>query len=379
MTEKGHLSLKPIRFTSIEYFGEIGSDQLNTDYILSKLITQNILYSAYHQPKTIPEIADLLAIDPSIVEEEVVFLEANGFMNKISTDKYQTTMFITDISDEVSEVLHQIYSEYAKKICDVYIPFVQKNGADIIADKIYTPENDSNFFMWSFIMFACDKKFSYPSLEEELKKYQTIRSNGEPNIAFTSLIKENNLSYYREKYYTNGSIEHYYTLSEVWPVRVFVYNTCYDDRQHGWGRSVSVDPAYLYHFMAGKLNDKTKYSDIIEGLYKKGYLVSKNGSDYVNTVIISMTPDELNDILPPIPNQLLILKEDLDEKVYNLVKNLHPKQVAEQTDLLYKCFISKNEIIARVLEQLLLNGDLKPITDIQKKTVNMIMFSPTHP
>ena len=427
MIEKGQFSLKPIRFTSIEYFGEIGTEQLNTDYILSKLITQNILYSAYHQPKTIPEIAEILAIEPSIVEEEITFLESNGFINKISANKYLTSMFIVDLSDEISEELHQFYSEYAREICEKYVPLLMENGKwkmdsfqhrevssnsasysasyislepteytetktqrnisvisvlslkNLCVKNFYIPENDINFLMWSIFMFACDHRLSFPTLENELKNYQIIRNCGEANIAFTSLYKEHKLSYIREKYYTNGSIEHYYTLSELWPVRVWVYNTYYDDRQHGWGRSVSVDPAYLYHFIASKLNDKSKYNDIFEGLYKKGYLVSRDDSDYVNMVILSMTSEDLKNVLPPLSNELQALRRELDEKVYDLVKNQFPKQVKEQIDLLYKCCISKNEVLIRVLEQLLLNGVLKPITDIQKKTVNMIMFSPIKP
>lgn len=53
----------------------------DTADFLAKVITQNIAYAAYHQPRTINEIAEEFGINPIFVEDEVAVLEEYGFMD----------------------------------------------------------------------------------------------------------------------------------------------------------------------------------------------------------------------------------------------------------------------------------------------------------
>ncbi|MCL2421940.1 MAG: RNA polymerase sigma factor, partial [Defluviitaleaceae bacterium] len=91
MNEKQHanLHLSPIRLT---HMGSSGNPMpgKGTDFYLSKLIAQNIAYAAYWQPKTISEIAEAIGVPAAFIEDEVAYLEAHSFLDKLAGGKYQT-------------------------------------------------------------------------------------------------------------------------------------------------------------------------------------------------------------------------------------------------------------------------------------------------
>ncbi|MCL2065790.1 MAG: hypothetical protein FWG98_15660, partial [Candidatus Cloacimonetes bacterium] len=230
MTEKGIYSIKPIKLTDIEYLGNLGTDAIQTDYILSKLITQNILYSAYHKPLTISEIAEKLSIEPFIAEEEVNFLAKNGFMEKIAAEKYQTNMYIADIPDETSEIMHALYVKFAENICKNYIPLVFEQLKDYDPKRFYTPNNDFNFLMWAMSMFACNKKIENLEAESKLNQHFVIRADGTENIAYTALVKDFNNSFNKEIYKSYLAVEHEFTAEDLYPIKTWQFNTYYDNR-----------------------------------------------------------------------------------------------------------------------------------------------------
>lgn len=89
----GTLGTEPIRFCNMGHNGCLGNKGDTSDF-LAKVITQNIAYAAYHQPRTINEIAEELGINPIFVEDEVAVLEEYGFMDKLKGGKYRTNIRI---------------------------------------------------------------------------------------------------------------------------------------------------------------------------------------------------------------------------------------------------------------------------------------------
>lgn len=71
---EGTLGTEPIRFVDMGHYGESAGTR-DTAYYLSKVITQNIAYAAYHQPRSVSEIAEELGINPIFAEDEVAALE----------------------------------------------------------------------------------------------------------------------------------------------------------------------------------------------------------------------------------------------------------------------------------------------------------------
>ena len=92
-------------------------------------------------------------------------------------------------------------------------------------------------------------------------------------------------------------------------------------------------------------------------------------------VVSAMSINELADYLPSLPEEIIVQKNELDEKIFELVKPYCPERLQESCKLLYQNSLSHKAIKVRVLEKLLSKGILQPIKDNQKHTVNMILFS----
>ena len=69
MLNKGMLAINPIKFSAITYLGYPSIDFLSISLNLSKLITQNTLYAAFYEPKSIIEISDILGISKDTISE----------------------------------------------------------------------------------------------------------------------------------------------------------------------------------------------------------------------------------------------------------------------------------------------------------------------
>ena len=75
----GKLGIKPIKATSLGHSGNPGSNGGPEHYLRNKL-NLNIVYSVYHEPRTLAEIAEELGVTPVYIEDTVKELEANGFL-----------------------------------------------------------------------------------------------------------------------------------------------------------------------------------------------------------------------------------------------------------------------------------------------------------
>ena len=88
----GRLGIKPIEAINFGHFGNPGSNGA-TEYYLKNKLNLNIVYSVYHEPKTLLEIAEELGVTPVYIEDTVKELEANGFLVMQAGKRY-TTVFL---------------------------------------------------------------------------------------------------------------------------------------------------------------------------------------------------------------------------------------------------------------------------------------------
>ena len=85
----GKLGLKPIRAVSIWHSGTTRANG-GPEYYLNDNLNLNIVYSVYHQPGTIEEIADELGVSPVFIEERTELLEGNGFLVRQAGNRFTT-------------------------------------------------------------------------------------------------------------------------------------------------------------------------------------------------------------------------------------------------------------------------------------------------
>ena len=376
--------IEPIRFDVIDYLGETGRDRYLVEYNLSKLFTQNILFAAYTEPKTPEDISEITGIPKIIVEEEIHYLEKNGFMDEVSKNKYLTYFYITDLSDEVKEKKHNLYMKYAKIVCDKYIPVLYKACKEIfkkpdIIKNVYYPHYDFNFLMWSVVMFALGHKLEFAEPADLLEKFMIKRTDGSSYIPLTTIKREASLNEDSDDLYKAfGEILYDINPPELYPMWIWTINTYYDDRIDDISEMMIYEYSYLYDIMINRVIAENEVLPLIEAVYERGFII-KDKEDYVNMVLTTFSKDEFAGLLPDMPAEFRDLSNELDEAVYNLIQSEYPPHIRELCQAITKRSILSNEIKTRVLKILLENGTLFPLTDIQRKTVCTMMFSSVLP
>ena len=400
MNEKNIFAIKPIKLFNFGNLGHLSPGWIATDYFLSKSITQNILYSAYHEAKSISEIADLLGVKNSIIEEEVYYLEKNGFIdifcppnhkshisNTKSELKYLTHFLIHDFTAEVFEERNKIFTQFANTICETYIPQLLNTLSPFphpLSNKLYTPNNDQNFLLWSLISFACQNKFNIPTINQNLEKHFVKRNDGSENLPFATLKKNFELSYDEDKYFSSrcGMILNERQYGQDY-LRVWQYNTYYDNRNTDWLQAFYYKYVYLYRTKICPEHSFDDKNDRLEKIIRHNFFVAQEmhplnplekENDFVNMVVTTLTFEELLSLFPPISQEMIELNSQLGEKIYQISKSQYPPHLKELCHAFCHKAISSDDMIVRILENLVSKGVLKPLNEVQKPTVNMIMF-----
>ena len=376
------VGVRPIRFASLSHFGRLGSKGEDTRTYLHKLITQNIAYSAYHEAKTINEIAKELNVATAYVEDEIDILVDYGYMDKIAGNRYQTNILITQTTPEILNEKHEIYTKYAKIACDMYIPLLIReskkvfnlfNGKD---RRVYTPKDDSNFFLWNIITFVCSHKLIHDEKSLlMLNKFLVKRKNGGENIALACGDYRN---FEWDKLIFDKDLLDFYgdlTLQKGDDLRAWQLGSRFDIRDESNQYCFVENFAdILYEHITRKL---TKTPDNVykyKALYDHDYLISDGVDDYVNIVVSSMKFPEFIEKFPSMPKGLKKFGKQLDEEIYNIDKVLYPKHLQDLCRAANLNSLSSTHIRFYILKQLFEDGVLKSLTENQKKTVNTIMF-----
>ena len=378
---KETIGMNPIRFSSIRQIGVPGYEGPTVSDDLSKLIVQNIIFVAYNHPKSITEIAKEIGIPSAFIEDEILYLESNGYLNKLSGGKYLSNVYIQKITKEVAEKSHLLYSQYAKIICDEYIPSLFEAMKKYDKQKIYVPNDDFNFLMWSIVTFSIGRKFGILDWYENIKKYRVKRINGGENIAYAFLEEDFNLeelNYDYKKYLTNVPTNTSYIHRE-YPVHYSQLNTFYDSRNYATSDIKNTDYYNIYDYMNGKISKTFSNIDKFKRLYDIGFLVYEEDQDLINLIVTTMTWNELIEIFPKPDKKFKSIGQKFDKEIYELHKNLYPPHMQGLCKDWNINKLASEETRVRVLEQLLKRGVLKPLTDDQKRTVNTIMFADVLP
>ena len=372
MNEKWTFSIKPIKFEKLGYYGIIGRDVISTEYELCKLITQNILYSSYHEPKSFDMISDLLGINTDIVIEAAEYLEEMDFITKISKDEILSNIYISDFSKEILENRHVIFTKYAKLIYESYLPdlcsFIENlfevyHSQDIkkLANKdvIFAPDSDLNFFRWTITNFALCHKLGIPECLNGISTFYTKRKDGGNNVVFTSIKNQFKLNFNSELFESSREDLINVLINEMTKISIWRYNTFYDDREKDIRMYITDYYKPYYEIIRNfVLNDKNEMRDEIE-----------------NMLISSMPKNDLVSKLPSIPEHFYKLNQELAKEIFEVSRDSFPKRFHDLCYAICLNSLSSIDIKNRIIEMLLENKVLKPLSEQQKKTVNMILFT----
>lgn len=375
MTETKNLKVNPIKFTNMGHNGCPGTKGDTSDMFNTRL-KQNIAWSCYWQAKTLEEISRDVGVPSIYVADELAKLVEYAYIDKMDNSKnpkYRTNMYITDSRNYPYDKYEKMYQEAAKYFCDNFYPKVfELFDSDENNWGFFTDDNDKNFMKYSLVMLCCN--FAYCEFHETYwKKHHQLsvkRCDGGDFIAHAVLSddceKENTDN---DPYWSCGSMS--YGTADYQKISV---DCRFSNRSAlTWRDDLSSDWESLYKFIKSG-NDKNALEiEEYKRLCDKVYIVD----DKVQVMsMISMSDNKYQDLeniikekTASISKNIMRYCEDFDKRHYELGKSYYPEHILPIFKLYSTNSLSGGNFIPYLIEEMLERGMLKPLTDLQKKSV----------
>lgn len=366
----GNLGINPIKFGDMGHTGSPGEKGDTRDF-LTKVITQNIAYAAYHKPLSIREIAGELGISPVFIEDEVQLLEEYGFMELLPGGKYRTNMIIFEPSLSEEEELHRLSQSYAKILYEKYYKSFLDLERIMKEIGVYYPDSDYNCLLWSLIPYA-NRFLDFPENDKiEGAEVMVYRKDGGKYIAMAVLDKQIDVPFEQEKFicmYMMRRAEDGNNI-EGWQVSNY-----WSGRAHDWRDNKYSDYVSLMYFIQEKLVESEVTEEVYSRLLEKEYLIKTEEGYKVNIVYIEnkVQMEALEAVFPKPSKEIRKLSLEYDEKVYQIRKIAHPSHMHKAIRYISQGGIRR--LWPYIFEEMLERGDLKEPTKEQKKAISTWMY-----
>lgn len=371
-------AINPIKFTDMGHYGSPGKDNSDTYTMFNSRLKQNIAWSCYWEPKTFTEIARTVGVPIAYVQDELQKLVAYGYIDAIDSTKnpkFRTNMIIFDDRHDRSEKhkfdLSFNFKEIAKKLCESYFPALfddfEKDPSHWGMSCI---DNDLNFMKYSLVMITI-KYLNFSNEQWKIDNLKVARPDGGNFIAISTVADDISsgepldYDYWICGYMTNG-------FEDCNSVQI---QCKYTDRPQNWRENMFTEP--LNKFIKSNCNPDALKLEEYELLRKSGMiydnkvqcvLMEGKANNIWNQVGTHM--DKFKDVI----NSLKDYSKEIDNKMWEAMKNAFPEQAQEFIRLTYACDeIGSQNVIPFVIEEMLSNGMLKELSPVQKKAAMYIL------
>ena len=367
----GELGLNPVKALDISHNGTPGSNG-GPEYYLKDKIDLNIVYSAYKKPRTLNEIAEELGMTPVFVEDRVTKLADNGFLVKKKGEKYISYVEFTGrtYSLENMDRIRDVKLRIAEQLIEKYVPLVRKCIANL--QDVYIPSGNSELLEAAAIMYAlrhkCTLKLGH---SYDYNQYFIKTTDGGCYTVWVDLERECVDPEYKLRnqgdFCVCGSM---WRMSSKYPVKAWSIDSRLDSRTGNWQNNQNRDYEYLYELITGRLTDGPENIDKINRLKERGF-IDDNGRPMI--MIIKGKDTDFIDQIPELDKKRnedfsKIALEFAMQRIKNVPPHMHDLVMAD-----YEGFISE-EVPMMVMDKLYANGTLKPLTESEQITANLIMF-----
>ena len=368
----GKLGMKPIEALCFGHGGNPGRNSGPEHYLGNKL-NLNIVYSVYHTPKTMVEIAEELGVTPVYIEDAVAELEANGFLVEQAGKRYTTYVRFNPetYSLEQKDKLWQKKMEIARLLVKEYVPLIRAAIADVT--DIYIPSGNHELFEAAAIFYAICNKCCLTS-KINLSKYRIKTLAGGDFTAYIEIPSTPRDPDYVSAqayppYWACGDMTRW---SEKYPsVYSWSIDTRYCSRKGAWANNFTSDYEYLYEFMTGAIKDTPANKEKFDRLRKRGYLTEDNK---VNIMVMRGKQNEFFAKIPKLDETVKRTFADYALEQAMVIAKDYPPQMR---DLLVAgnvvTFVGPT-VALMVMDILYENGTFRPLTEDEKITSNLLMF-----
>lgn len=373
-----NLAVNPIKFAFMGSSGTI--EKKDTEDFFDTRLKQNIAWACYNEPKTVSEIAREIGVSSVYVADELKVLVDNGFINQVDNSKnpkFQAQIVISDIrktSDEKG-IFHndtdELKVEIAKKLCESYYkPIFEAFEKDENHWGMSCPDTDLNFMKYSLVLL-CQHFLQDDSVNVEMEKLKIKRPDGGNYIANATVAndwQELNPTVFPNwimGYMMNWGND-YYSLQA---------NCRFTNRSMDWKDQVCFES--LVNFVKSGCNPDALKLNEYEAICKNGY-IANNVVQVVQMKGGNKSPwEQVQPYMNHFNAAISDLKKygkEMDEKFKApLLKMKMPEYTRKFLLALNTSVIGQIEVIPFILEEMLLSGMLKPLTEVQKKAAMSIL------
>ena len=345
------------------------------EYYLNDKINLNIVYSIYRTPRTKEEIAAELGMTLVYIEDKIKLLEDNGFIIKTKSDKYTTLVRFEPetYSLEFEENVNKIQLGVAEDLVREYVPAVIEAIKDV--KDIYIPSGNRELFEAATIFFAISNKCRLKTDIDHTKYYVKTTDGGcyipyvqvesKPSDPDYEPTLKNLPNYWSCGNMTRGSYK--YPALFSWSV-----DSRYCTRQGYWQNNKCSDYEYLYEFIRGELPDTIANKEKISRLKEREYLTADNKPAIM---IVKDNYKNYKKKLPSLDDSVIRNLADKALEVAMIEAKNYPPQIQ---DLIVYYGVNNficNKTALMVMDILYSNGTFKPLTEEEKITSQLIMFS----
>ena len=376
MVKSNNLSVNPIYFNDMGHSGTPGKTGDTMDMFDSRL-KQNIAWSCYYESKTMTDIAKDLEVPVAYIEGELKKLVEWGYIDQVDNSKnpkYLTNMFITDDREDFSDNI-EIKKNAAKFLVDnLYKDLFEKFDKAEDNWGMICPDNDKNYLKYNLVMMTPS---SIGSDWQNWEDFAVKRPDGGYFIAYATVTDDCTKKINDYKYSGCG-----YMLRDVWKDDKCVlqskqYNCMYSDREISWRSNRDEDWQDLYSFLSNDCNKDKISLESFSNLLKKGYVAD----DESQVTVIKTNKANLGEAIDSfvsehfaIPDKVIKESKKVDERLYAANKMKYPKHLEGLVKYNNSNSFTWAEMIPFVIEILLEEGILKPLTAKQKKAVFSVVM-----
>ncbi len=398
-----NIGLNPIKFTDMGHCGNPGSTGDTMDMFDTRL-KQNIAFSCYWQPKTLEEIARELGVPQVYVADSLEKLVDYAYIDKLDNSKnpkYRTNMLITDKSrwgnmtlqspcqkrgtDAVQQSTggstNALMDKAADYLCENYFPEVFRKFEDDPEHWGFScADGDLNFIKYNLIL-ACIRGFEDIEIVD-WDKFSVKRPDGGDFIAFATVDDDTKKPSGEFPYWAIGFMNRGSTARTKNGDREFyaVSLDCrFADRKGDWRDNLLSDWASLVKFINDGKDALTP--DEYKRLRDKGYVYGDKAQPVIFRARLAENEQLCGSMFRflqkklPMSEELRDFTRNLDKEFFALMNNAYPEHMLPAARAIY-CTnrISASELVPRCVEKLFETGELKPLTDIQRKSAFSILY-----
>ena len=372
----GKLGMKPVKAVSIGHSGDPGPNG-GPEYYLNDSLNLNIVYSVYDTPRTKEEIAEELGVTPVFIEDKIELLESNGFLVKKSGNRFTTYVRFDSPTYSLEKQENKLKKqlEIAQLLAKDYAQSVREAISDV--KEVYIPSGNRDLLEAAAIFYGVANKCQLET-KKDLSPYYIKTTDGGNYIAIieierTQADKDYVPTLQLPSLRACGNMTRW---SDKYPVYSWSIDSRYSSREGGWKNNLTSDYETLYEFMTDAIADDRVNADKFKRLRERQFISENN---QVNLMVVKGKAETFFAKIPQLDEKC---KRQFADYAFEYAQTIAHDYPSQMQDLIFSWtasgFIS-NEVALMVMDILYGNGTLKALTDREKITSNLIVFTDVLP